>query len=189
MPSPNAGCCQLFFSSATENSSHGAAGQFLLSCVFTLLYPPLEFFPKALPEAGRCQGLAAHGWHNASASEDAVQSWYSMASPKPVTSLSKSDSGLPEDKSKVTLLLLAAFFCPVQCGAGSGCDGEVLGTAQPRFRSSSAHKSILSQKIGIMVTATLLSLVLCARPLLSQTQRVFPPWISLNLHLQFYKRT
>lgn len=157
-----------------------------MSCLFTLLYPPLEVFPKALPEAGRCQGLAARGWHNASDSEDAVQSWYPMASPKFLTSLSKTDSGLPEDKSEVILLWLDAFLRPAQCGTGSERDVEVLGAAQPGFRSSSTHKSILSQKIGTMVTSMLLSLVLCACALLSPTKNVFPPWISLYIHLQFY---
>lgn len=116
-------------------------------------------FPKALPEAGRCQGLAAHGWHNPSASKDAVPSWYPTASPKLVTSLRKTDSGLPEDKSKVILMLLDALLCPAECGNGSEHDEEVLGTVQPGFRRSSPLKSILSQKIGAMVTSILLSFV------------------------------
>lgn len=150
--------------------------------VFTLLYPPLEFFPKALPEAGRCQGLTAHSWHNPSDSEDMMQSWYPMANPKFVTSLRKTDSGLPEDKSKVILMQLDAFS-PAHCGTGSECDGEVLGVAYPGFRSSSPYKPILSQKIGSMVTSMLLSLILCACALPSRTKNVFPPWISLYLHL------
>lgn len=103
-----------------------------------------------------------------------MQSWYPVAGTKLVTTLRKTGSGLPEDKCKVTLLLLAAF-CPAQCGTDSECDGEVLGVAQHRCRSSSPHKSILSQKIGTMVTSRLLSLVFCACALLSQTKKVFSP--------------
>ena len=60
-----------------------------------------------------------------------MQLWYPMADPKLVASLSKTNFGLPEDESKITLPLLAVFPSWAQHGADSEGGGAVLGLLIP----------------------------------------------------------
>lgn len=81
--------------------------------------------------------------------------WYPVAGPKLVASLSKTDFGLPENESKITLLLLAAFPGWPQHGADSEGGGAVFGLLIPVLAPPALRQpSTCAKNTGTVVTAT-----------------------------------
>lgn len=128
-----------------------------LHLVFADSFPRHLLRPAWSGEVPRahCPRPAQQPCANPTASEAAVQLWYLMAGSKLVASLGKTDFGLPENESKITQLLLAAFSCWAQHGADSEGGGAVFGAAQPRLSTSSPQATVyLHQKPGTVITAT-----------------------------------
>lgn len=119
--------------------------------------------------------------------------WYPVAGPKLVASLSITDFGLPENESKITLLLLAAF--PGWWGWQWRWWGSFR-AAHPSLGASSPQTTVyLCQKHRNRCHSyTHLSFVLRACSLQSWNKKWFPLQISVYprlryLHLHLYNRT